>query len=209
MDGGCNPGGLQSMGSLRVRHDWATSLSLFTFMHWKRKWQPTPVFLPGESQGQGSLVGCCLWDMTEMNLKKIGSSYRRTRVSKNPGWGLRGVTFGACSCCEGQWELCDPSGPQGIWWPSGPRSLRGNWEVTSSLTFSFNFKFCIGVYLTNSVVLVSVVQQSDPGIRKPGSILSQILFPLRLLLLCNIEQSSLCYIVGHPSLSKLHTQSYL
>ena len=30
-------------------------------MHWRRKWQPTPVFLPGESQGLGSLVGCCLW----------------------------------------------------------------------------------------------------------------------------------------------------
>ena len=42
-------GGLQSMGLLRVRHDWATSLSLFTFMHWRRKWQPTPVFFPGES----------------------------------------------------------------------------------------------------------------------------------------------------------------
>ena len=48
------PGGLQSMGSLRVRHDWATSVSLFTFMHWRRKWQPTPVFLPGESQGRGA-----------------------------------------------------------------------------------------------------------------------------------------------------------
>ena len=58
------PGGLQSMGSLRVRHDWATSLSLFTFMHWRRRWQPTPVFLPGESQGRGSLVGC-LWGRTE------------------------------------------------------------------------------------------------------------------------------------------------
>ena len=46
------PGRLQSMGSRRVRHDWATSLSLFTFMHWRRKWQPTLVFLPGESQGQ-------------------------------------------------------------------------------------------------------------------------------------------------------------
>ena len=40
-------------------------LSLFTFMHWRRKWQPTPVFLPGESQGRGSLVGCCLWGRTE------------------------------------------------------------------------------------------------------------------------------------------------
>ena len=38
-------------GVSRVRHDWATSLSLFTFMHWRRKWQPTSVFLPGESQG--------------------------------------------------------------------------------------------------------------------------------------------------------------
>ena len=55
------PGKLQSMGSLRVGYDWVTSLSLFTFMHWRRKWQPTPVFLPGESQGWGSLVGCRLW----------------------------------------------------------------------------------------------------------------------------------------------------
>ena len=59
------PGRLQSMGSWRVRHDWATSLSLFTFMHWRRNWQPTPVFLPGESQGQGILVGCRLWVHTE------------------------------------------------------------------------------------------------------------------------------------------------
>ena len=59
------PGRLQSMGSLRVGHNRATSLSLFTFMHWRRKWQPTPVFLPGESQGRRSLVGCCLWGQTE------------------------------------------------------------------------------------------------------------------------------------------------
>ena len=72
------------MGSHRVGHDcspwsWTRlsdftlffhfhaffSLYFFTFMHWRRKWQPTPVFLPGESQGQGSLVGCRLWDRTE------------------------------------------------------------------------------------------------------------------------------------------------
>ena len=51
------PGRLQSTGSLRVRHDWATSLSLFTFMHWRRKWQPTPVFLPGEIPGTGEPGG--------------------------------------------------------------------------------------------------------------------------------------------------------
>ena len=61
------PDRLQSMGSLGVGHNRATSLSLFTFMHWRRKWQPTPVFLPGESQGWGSLVGCCLWGRTELD----------------------------------------------------------------------------------------------------------------------------------------------
>ena len=59
------PGRLQSMGSLQVGHDWATSLWLFTFMRWRRTWQPTPVFLPRESQGWGSLVGCRLWGRTE------------------------------------------------------------------------------------------------------------------------------------------------
>ena len=42
-----------------------TRLSGFTCMHWRRKWQPTPVFLLGESQGWGSLVGCRLWGRTE------------------------------------------------------------------------------------------------------------------------------------------------
>ena len=69
------PGGLQSMGSLRVRHDWGTSLSLFTCMHWRRKWQPTPVFLPGESQGQGSLVAA-VYGVTQSwtRLKWLSSS---------------------------------------------------------------------------------------------------------------------------------------
>ena len=65
------PGRLPSMGSLRVRHDWATSLSLFTIMHWRRKWQPTPVFLPGESQGRGSLVGCRLWGHRESDTTEV------------------------------------------------------------------------------------------------------------------------------------------
>ena len=55
------PSRLQSMRSSRTR----LSDFTFTFMHWRRKWQPTPVFLPGESQGRGSLVGCRLWRRTE------------------------------------------------------------------------------------------------------------------------------------------------
>ena len=65
------PGRLQSMGSLRVGHNWATALLFFTFMHWRRKWQPTPVFLPGESQGQGSLAGCRLWGRTESDTTEV------------------------------------------------------------------------------------------------------------------------------------------
>ena len=65
------PGRLQSMGLLRVGHDWATSLSLFTVIHWRRKWQPTPVFLPGESQGWWSLVGWRLWGRTESDTTEM------------------------------------------------------------------------------------------------------------------------------------------
>ena len=61
------PGRLLTMGSWKVGHDWVTSLSLFPFMHWRRKWQPTPVFLPGESQGRGSLVGHRLQGRTELD----------------------------------------------------------------------------------------------------------------------------------------------
>ena len=61
---GCSPWGC------RVRHDWATSFSLFTLMHWRRKWQPTPV-LPGESQGRGSLVGCRLWGRTGSDTTEV------------------------------------------------------------------------------------------------------------------------------------------
>ena len=64
------PGRLQSTGSLRVGQDQATSLSLFTFLHWRRKWQPTPVFLPEESWGRGSLVGR-LWGRTESDTTEV------------------------------------------------------------------------------------------------------------------------------------------
>ena len=75
------PGRLQSMGSWRVRHDWATSLSLFIFMHWRRKWQPTPVFLPGESQGWGNLVGAVSGvAQSQTRLKQLSSSSSKHKI---------------------------------------------------------------------------------------------------------------------------------
>ena len=71
---------LLSMGLLRVGRDWATSLSLFTFMHWRRKWQPTPMFLPWESQGQGSLVGCRLWGRTELDTTEVTQQQQQPSI---------------------------------------------------------------------------------------------------------------------------------
>ena len=73
--------GRQSMESLRVRHDWVSSLSLSTFMHWRRKWQPTPVFLPGESQGQESMVGWRLWGHTESDTTEVTSQHHEVAVN--------------------------------------------------------------------------------------------------------------------------------
>jgi len=73
------PDRLQFMGSLGVRYNWATSLSLFTFMHWRRKWQPTPVFLPGESQGRGAWWAA-VYGVTQsrIGLKRLSSSSSST-----------------------------------------------------------------------------------------------------------------------------------
>ena len=63
MDGGAWWAAVHGVAKSQIR------LSDFTFtfhfLHWRRKWPPTPVFLPGESRGRGSLVGCCLWGRTE------------------------------------------------------------------------------------------------------------------------------------------------
>ena len=90
------PGRLQSLGSRRVGHDRATSLSLFTFMHWRRKWQPTPVFLPGESQGQRSLVGCRLWSHTELDTTEVTQQQQQQLQSL----GFPGGSDGKESACN-------------------------------------------------------------------------------------------------------------
>ena len=67
------PGRLQSMGSHRVRHDWGTSLSLFTFMYWRRKWQCSCLENPRDG---GSLVGCRLWGRTESDMTEVTQQHR-------------------------------------------------------------------------------------------------------------------------------------
>ena len=57
-------------------------------MHWRRKWQPTPAFLPGESQGRRSLVGCLLWRRTESNTTEATQHQEQQQGSQSPHLGL-------------------------------------------------------------------------------------------------------------------------
>ena len=75
MDGGAWQAAVRGVARSQTQLSGLTFI--FTVMHWRRKWQPTPVFLPGESQGRWSLVGCCLWGRTE--------SDRLTRLSSSGG----------------------------------------------------------------------------------------------------------------------------
>ena len=65
MDGGAWQAAVHGVAKSETRLSDFTFI--FPFMHWRRKWQPTPVFLPGESQGRGSLVGHRLWGRTELD----------------------------------------------------------------------------------------------------------------------------------------------
>ena len=69
MDGGAWKAAVHGVAKSRTR----LSDFTFTFIHWRQKWQPTPVFLPGESQGWGSLVGCRLWGHTELDTTEVTS----------------------------------------------------------------------------------------------------------------------------------------
>ena len=81
------PGRLQSMGSVESDRTERLHFHFSLFMNWRRKWQPTPVFLPGESQGWGSLVGCRLWGHTESDTTEATQQQQQqTRIYGLPRW---------------------------------------------------------------------------------------------------------------------------
>ena len=131
------PGALLSMGSHRVGHDWATWLSFFTFMHWRRKWQPTPLFLPGESQGRGSLVGCRLWDCTELDTTEW--LHFHFSLSCTGGGNSNPLQ---CSC----WRIPRTGEPIGL--PSmGSHRVRHDWnDLAAAANVSFNPRYYLGSY---------------------------------------------------------------
>ena len=98
------PGRLPSMGSQRVWHDWATSLLRFTFMHWRRKGQPTPVLLPGKSHGWRSLVGYIPGGHEESDTtERLHFHFSLSCIGEGNGNPLQ------CSCLENPRD-------RGAWW---------------------------------------------------------------------------------------------
>ena len=132
--------------SLGVEHDWAASLSLFTFMHWRRKWQPTPVFLPGESQGRGSLVGCHLWGQTESDTTEGLSS--SSMACSPPGYSVHGISqvrileWVAVSCSG---DLPNPR--------IEPVSCIGRWVLYHCATWEAQHSHSLGLTLTILILL--------------------------------------------------------
>ena len=120
------PGRLQSMGSRRVGHDRVTSLSLFTFMHWRRKWQPTPVFLPGESRGSGAwwaaIYGVA---QSRTQLKRLSSSSSRNNLGEGSGTPLQ------YSCLENPMD-------GGARW-AAVHGVTKSWTRLSDFTCPFHF----------------------------------------------------------------------
>ena len=146
------PGRLQSTWSLRVGHDSVTSLSLFTFMHWRRKWQPTPVFLPGESQGRRSLIGSRLRGRTESDTTETTQQQQQQRLGGFPGrraWQPTPVLSPGKAHGRRSLEGCSPWG-------------REEPDTTESLHFHFSLS-CTGEGNGNSLQCSCLENPRDCG----------------------------------------------
>ena len=129
------PGRLQSMGLGRIAHDWATSLSLFTFMHWRKKWQPTPVFLPGKSHGPRSLEGCSPWGWEESDMtERLHFHFSLSCIGEGNGNPLQ------CSCLENPRD-------RGTWWAAvygvAQSQTQLKWLSSSSGSRGTKFAKCL------------------------------------------------------------------
>ena len=122
----------------------------FTFMHWRRKWQPTSVFLPGESQGRGSLVGCHLWGRTESDTTEATQQQQQLVCGKGNGTPLQ------YSCLENPMD-------RGAW-QAAVHGVTKSWTRLSDFTFTFHFHALEKEMATQSSVLAWRI----PGTGEPG-----------------------------------------
>ena len=149
------PGGLQSMGSRRVGHDWATSLSLFTFMHWRRKWYPTSLFLPGESQGQEP------GGLPSMGSHRVGHDWRDLAAA------AAAVLF-----CNWVARMCVRSVAQSCWtlWP---RRLSSKESACNAGGLGLEIRVpSLGLDRKEMATHSSILAQKIPWTEEPGGLQS-------------------------------------
>ena len=161
------------MGSLRVRHDWATSLSLFTFMHWRRQWHPTPVLVPGKSHGWRSLVGCSPWGHQESNTTEwLPFHFSLSCIGEGHGNPLQ------CSCLENPRD-------GGAWWSAvyGVEQSRIQLKWLSSRNFMFNIKVFIRI---SSIWSHSLIFKSEEQHTAADSSWVELESSYQILCLCNM-----------------------
>ena len=141
-------------------------------MHWRRKWQPTPVFFPGESQGRGSLVGLCLWGRTESDTTEATQQQQQQQyfaknfcISIHPGYWP--IVLLSCSIFIWLWYQSNVSLIEWTWkcmlllsfW----EKFQENWyyffkclvEVTSESRWSWAFLW--GRLLITSLILLLTI----------------------------------------------------
>ena len=118
-DGGAWQAAVHGVAKSRT---WLTGFTLiFTFMHWRRKWQPTPLLLPGESHGQRSLVGCRLWGRTESDTtERLHFHFTFSCIGEGNGSPLQ------CSCLENPRD-------RGAWW-AAVYGVAQNWTLLKQLS---------------------------------------------------------------------------
>ena len=128
-------------------------------MHWRRKWQPTPVFLPGESQGQRSLVGCCLWSLTESERAPLteGSLLCSAAAAKS------------LQSCPTLWDPTDGS-PPGSSIPGILQARTLEWVAISFSNACMHAKS-----LQSCPTLCYPIDGSPPGSSVPGILQARIL----------------------------------
>ena len=135
------PGRLQSMGSLRVRHDWATSLSLFTFMQWRRKWQPAPVFSCLENPRDGGAWWAAIYGVAQSRTRLKWRSSLAAHASK--------VMLKILQARLQQYMNCELSDLQaGFRKGRGTRDQIANicWIIKKAREFQKNIYFCFTEY---------------------------------------------------------------
>ena len=125
-------------------------------MHWRRKWQPTPVFLPGDSQGRRSLVGCSPWGHEELDMtERLHFHFSLSYIGEGNGNPLQ------CSCLE------DPR-DGGAWWAAIYGVTQSRTRL-SNFTFTFHFHALEKEMATHSSVLAWRI----PGTGEPGGLPSK------------------------------------